>query len=56
MLDYIENHQNESGIIYAATRKEVENIYEGLLKRNYKVSKYHAGLSNEEEHLTKKNL
>ena len=48
LLDYIENHQNESGIIYAATRKEVENIYEGLLKRNYKVSKYHAGLSNEE--------
>ena len=48
LLDYIENHQNESGIIYAATRKEVENIYEGLSKRNYKVSKYHAGLSNEE--------
>ena len=48
LLDYIENHQNESGIIYAATRKEVENIYVGLLKRNYKVSKYHAGLSNEE--------
>ena len=23
LLDYIENHQNESGIIYAATRKEV---------------------------------
>lgn len=48
LLDYIESHKNESGIIYAATRKEVENIYEGLLKRNYNVSKYHAGLSNEE--------
>ena len=48
-LDYIQNHKNESGIIYASTRKEVENIYEGLLKRNYSVAKYHAGLSNEEK-------
>lgn len=47
LLDYIENHKNESGIIYAATRKEVESIYEGLLKRNYSVAKYHAGLNNE---------
>ena len=47
-LDYVENHKNESGIIYASTRKEVETIYEGLLKRNYSVAKYHAGLSNEE--------
>ncbi|MEF9991580.1 MAG: DNA helicase RecQ [Romboutsia sp.] len=47
LLDYIENHQNESGIIYASTRKEVESIYEGLVKRNYSVSKYHAGLTNE---------
>lgn len=46
-LDYVENHKNESGIIYASTRKEVETIYEGLLKRNYSVAKYHAGLSSE---------
>lgn len=50
ILDYIENHKNESGIIYASTRKEVENIYEGLLKRNYSVAKYHAGLSNDARH------
>ena len=50
ILDYIQNHKNESGIIYASTRKEVENIYEGLLKRNYSVAKYHAGLSNEARH------
>ena len=46
-LDYVENHKNESGIIYASTRKEVETIYEGLLKRNYSIAKYHAGLSSE---------
>lgn len=47
LLNYIENHKNESGIIYAATRKEVESIYEGLLKRDVSISKYHAGLSTE---------
>ncbi|MGL6106791.1 DNA helicase RecQ [Romboutsia sp.] len=48
ILNYAQNHKNESGIIYAATRKEVENIYEGLLKREFSVSRYHAGLSQEE--------
>lgn len=48
LLEYLEHHKYDSGIIYAATRKEVENIYEGLLKRNISVSKYHAGLSNQE--------
>ena len=48
LLKYVENHKDESGIIYAATRKEVDKIYEGLLKRGYSVSKYHAGLSAEE--------
>lgn len=47
LLDYIENHKNESGIVYAATRKDVESIYDGLFKKGYSVSKYHAGLSNE---------
>lgn len=47
LLDYIENHKNESGIIYASTRKEVESIHEGLSKKKYSVSKYHAGLSTE---------
>ncbi|MGL5748905.1 MAG: DNA helicase RecQ, partial [Paraclostridium sp.] len=48
LLKYVENHKDESGIIYAATRKEVDKIYEGLLKRGYSVSRYHAGLSSEE--------
>lgn len=48
LLEYLEHHKHDSGIIYASTRKEVENIYEELLKRNISVSKYHAGLSNEE--------
>lgn len=48
LLEYVENHKTENGIIYAATRKEVEKIYEGLLKRDIDVLKYHAGMSNED--------
>lgn len=46
LLEYIENHKSENGIIYVATRKEAEKIYEGLLKRDISVLKYHAGMSN----------
>lgn len=45
LLSYLENHKKESGIIYASTRKEVDNVYEGLLKRGINVLKYHAGMS-----------
>ena len=48
ILNYIEKNKNDSGIVYAATRKSVEAIYESLKRRNYSVVKYHAGLSNEE--------
>ncbi|MEG0855984.1 MAG: DNA helicase RecQ [Terrisporobacter sp.] len=48
LLDYVENNKNTSGIIYAATRKVVESVYESLKRRNYSVSKYHGGLSNDE--------
>lgn len=48
ILNYIEQNKNDSGIVYAATRKSVEAIYESLKRRNYSVAKYHAGLSNEE--------
>ena len=48
ILNYIEKNKENSGIVYAATRKSVEAIYESLKKRNYSVAKYHGGLSNEE--------
>ncbi|WP_055340086.1 DNA helicase RecQ [Paraclostridium sordellii] len=51
LLSYLENHKSESGIIYTATRKEVDKIYEGLIKRGYSASKYHAGLGIEERRL-----
>ncbi|MBR4587136.1 MAG: DNA helicase RecQ [Lachnospiraceae bacterium] len=48
VLDYINNHPNESGIIYCATRKSVDSLQEFLLKKGINVAKYHAGMSNKE--------
>ncbi len=48
ILDYVDNNKDKVGIIYAATRREVEVIYEMLYKKGFKVGKYHAGLSENE--------
>ncbi|ATD55331.1 DNA helicase RecQ [Clostridium chauvoei] len=47
LINYIENNKDQSGIIYAATRREVDKIYDELKNRGYEVGKYHAGLSDE---------
>ena len=48
ILDYLDRHKGESGIIYCATRKNVDSLYTLLKKRNVSVAKYHAGMSIEE--------
>ncbi|MEW9079706.1 DNA helicase RecQ [Terrisporobacter glycolicus] len=48
ILSYMEKNKDNSGIVYAATRKSVEAIYESLKRRNYSVVKYHGGLNNED--------
>ncbi|MDP4146355.1 MAG: DNA helicase RecQ [Bacillota bacterium] len=48
LLNYVKENREQSGIIYASTRKEVDNIYEKLKKEGLSVSRYHAGLSDEE--------
>lgn len=47
IMEYIEKHPTESGIIYCATRKNVDNLFELLFKRGVSVTRYHAGLTNE---------
>jgi ATP-dependent DNA helicase RecQ len=47
-LKYIDTNKEQSGIIYAATRKEVDNLYSLLYKKGYSVGKYHAGLPDNE--------
>lgn len=45
ILKYISGHSGDSGIIYCATRKNVDNIYELLKSKGISVGKYHAGMS-----------
>ncbi len=46
-LSYVQQHKEESGIIYGATRKEVDRVYEELTRRGIRAGRYHAGLSDD---------
>lgn len=48
ILNYVAANQNHSGIIYTATRKETNSLYELLHAKGYAVGKYHAGLNDTE--------
>jgi len=48
VLDYLKNSGQKSGIIYAATRKEVDTLYETLSGKGYRCGRYHAGMSDKE--------
>ena len=48
VMDYIGKHPDESGIIYCATRKNVDVLYEELFKLGIPATRYHAGMNNEE--------
>ena len=46
--DFLKKNSVEAGIIYAATRKTVDSLYENMKKAGLPVARYHAGLSEEE--------
>ncbi len=46
-LAQLVNHE-EAIIIYASTRKQVDKLYESLRQQGYAVSRYHAGMKQEE--------
>ena len=48
VIDYILKHPEDSGIIYCATRKNTDNLYELLKSRGISVAKYHAGMESTE--------
>lgn len=48
IASYVQEHVEESGIIYCATRKNVDKVYDKLMEAGIRVTKYHAGLSNTE--------
>ncbi|WP_263848843.1 RecQ family ATP-dependent DNA helicase [Lacticaseibacillus thailandensis] len=48
LLEYLKLNNDQSGIIYASTRKEVERLYHLLDAHDISVTYYHAGLSETE--------
>ena len=48
VADYVRSHPGESGIIYCATRKNVDAVREMLRGEDIPVARYHAGMTNEE--------
>ena len=47
VVHYVREHANENGIIYCATRKDVDRVYENLTRVGIKAGHYHGGLNDE---------
>lgn len=48
LKNYIDTHPGKSGIVYCLTRKLVEEVCQRLQEEGVAVTRYHAGLSDEE--------
>lgn len=48
LKDFIRDHEEDSGIIYASTRKKVDAIHKKLKSMGYACGKYHAGMTESE--------
>jgi ATP-dependent DNA helicase RecQ len=47
LLQYLDEHHNECGIIYALSRKRVDQIAQLLVAHGWRAAAYHAGLSSQ---------
>lgn len=45
-ISYVQEHEEDSGIIYCATRKAVDQVYEALRQQGLSAGRYHAGLTD----------
>lgn len=48
VIDYVKKHQDEAGIIYVGTRKDVDALQVLLEIKGVKAGRYHAGMIDEE--------
>ncbi|MCE5294318.1 MAG: DNA helicase RecQ [Chlamydiales bacterium] len=48
LMAFLKEHENQSGIIYASTRKGVDITYNALSRAGYSVGRYHAGMSEQD--------
>lgn len=46
VVDYLEEHKDESGIIYCFSRRQVDELTDSLDNMGYSVKNYHAGLND----------
>ncbi len=46
LVQFLEQHNDECGIVYALSRKRVEEITAKLVQQGYRAAAYHAGLAN----------
>lgn len=56
ILNYLKGRKHQAGIIYAATRREVDSLYEYLNLKGYSVGKYHAGMKDDERRDSQENF
>ena len=52
LLEFLKNHQGESGIIYTLSRKSTESVAHFLQGKGIEAKAYHAGLPTEEKNAT----
>ncbi|WP_178022068.1 DNA helicase RecQ [uncultured Paenibacillus sp.] len=48
VMNYANTHAHQPGIVYAATRKEVDDLYDRLRQAGIPAGRYHAGLPDKE--------
>jgi ATP-dependent DNA helicase RecQ len=52
LVEVIDRHNNEAGIVYCTRRKDVDSLTEQLRRRGYNAMPYHAGMTQEDRRAT----
>ena len=56
IINYLDEHKNESGIIYCLTRKNVDTVFYKLSDLSLSVSKYHGGMTEKQRRLSQEDF
>lgn len=56
LMKILKDKHGQTGIIYCGTRKNVEEVYTFLINKRLPVTKYHAGMSDEERQNSQKSF
>ena len=56
IINYLDEHKNESGIIYCLTRKNVDTVFDKLSDLGLSVSRYHGGMTEKQRRLSQEDF